>query len=366
MDDTWGRCTSLMSVSSEDFNDSRILSLPEGFSAIFSWFPAEKIPQDAKDLRSIVYILQSPSGKQYVGITQKTFRERSYAYKNIDVDNSYCYGQVALRNAIIKYGWTNFSAGILHISDSNDNIEDLGAAERYFIRKLGTMTRGYNSTSGGESAGGGGTVSEETRGKISSNTKRYWEDQDKRDRHSERLQELWKTNQEFANSALGAIKRRWEIPGEREKRSDGLREMWSDEEYREKMSAMSRKNWTNDDYRDTIIESLKARWTDESYRENMISAISKKANERWNNAAWKQKRLEDIKKETLTKFEFAYFVIEDDKESRVILSEILPDKKLYARAMNHFHRRGNDVPWIYGDITLLRKKNPLYGGTLKK
>jgi group I intron endonuclease len=335
------------------------LYLPEGVSALFSWTPPDEVPDDAKHLTRIVYVLQSPSGKQYVGITKRTFSERSISYKYITPENSYCQKQTAIRNAILKYGWENFYAGILFVSDDED-IEKLGHAEMDFIEKLGTMRSGYNLTSGGESTGCGGFISEETRERMRASSKIQWEDQTRRENHSKKIKKLWEEDQEFAKLSTEATKRRWQVPGEKDKMSDRMRASWMDEEYRTKMSDMTKTNWENSEYRTRVVDSIKERWKDKDYREHMVSSISEKANTRWTDEEWKKARVEKMKREAIFRYKFAYYLIEGDEERRIILSDTLHDSKIYNRVINHFQRRGNDVPWTNGKLKILRRENPMY------
>lgn len=105
-----------------------------------------------------VYVLTSPSGKRYVGITQKTPEERwrhGTGYKP----------NHPVRRAINKYGWGNFQHEIVA---SGLTKEEAGHFEQFLIKKLNTMDRryGYNQTSGGETAVSGAELSPEAHERL--------------------------------------------------------------------------------------------------------------------------------------------------------------------------------------------------------
>jgi len=92
-----------------------------------------------------VYLLTSPSGKQYVGMTKHTALKR---WKHHVSDARYAKWSCALQAAIRKYGADNFTVETLEV---HEDWADLVAAEIRLIASLGTMfPKGYNMTSGGE------------------------------------------------------------------------------------------------------------------------------------------------------------------------------------------------------------------------
>lgn len=124
-----------------------------------------------------IYIVTSPSNKQYVGQTVLTPQKRwqSHYWKA----HSNCEG--ILYRAIRKYGKENFVIKLL-ISDIS-NQEEANLWEILMIRNFNTFENGYNMTEGGEGTVGwempesvkikigktnlGRIVSEETRKKMS-------------------------------------------------------------------------------------------------------------------------------------------------------------------------------------------------------
>lgn len=88
-----------------------------------------------------IYKHTSPSGKSYIGMTSKTPEKRWLNGKGYNPNTK--FGQ-----AIIKYGWDNFSHEILE-----NNIPSLSQAQQreiYYINFFDTFTNGYNSTLGGD------------------------------------------------------------------------------------------------------------------------------------------------------------------------------------------------------------------------
>ena len=104
----------------------------------------------------VVYLLTSPSGKQYVGQTWD-YETRMTSYRcGASKD------QPALHNAIRKYGWNNFNA--VKIAQDIQTQAVLDAKEDAFIVSLNTMSpHGYNLRRGGK----GGKMSIESRAKMS-------------------------------------------------------------------------------------------------------------------------------------------------------------------------------------------------------
>lgn len=112
-----------------------------------------------------VYIHTSPSGKSYVGQTKLKPEERwgkdgaGYLRK---YKESSKYHQPAFAKAILKYGWGNFEHEVIA---NNLTKEEANNFEKLLIEKLNTMDskHGYNIKEGGSN----GSLSEETKRKLS-------------------------------------------------------------------------------------------------------------------------------------------------------------------------------------------------------
>ena len=88
-----------------------------------------------------IYKITSPSGKSYIGQTEKTLETRLNGHRS---PGSNC---ILLKRAAAKYGWDNMKAEVLLYC----NKEDLNEYERAMITAYDTMApNGYNCSSGGE------------------------------------------------------------------------------------------------------------------------------------------------------------------------------------------------------------------------
>ena len=109
-----------------------------------------------------IYILTSPTGKQYVG-RDVNLPSRVNRHMNVA-----CPGCPHIHKAIQKYGADAFSVEIIRYPGISEKA--LNAVERWKIKQLQTLApKGYNLTEGGE---GAGIPSEETRQKIREKTRR--------------------------------------------------------------------------------------------------------------------------------------------------------------------------------------------------
>jgi hypothetical protein len=94
-----------------------------------------------------IYLITSPSGKQYIGKstiapTQKFTLYRSAAtyFPNI---------KRPILEAIRKYGWDNMKFEIIE-QNNNWTSTELNEREKYWIHQYETLQKGYNLTSGGD------------------------------------------------------------------------------------------------------------------------------------------------------------------------------------------------------------------------
>ena len=110
----------------------------------------------------IIYKITSPSGKSYIGQTQRSLKVRIVQHTG---RGSSCS---ILKAAITKYGWQNMKTEILLECDN----EHLPMYERHFIQAYDTFgPHGYNATSGGEV---GKTFATVVRQRISSRLRDGW------------------------------------------------------------------------------------------------------------------------------------------------------------------------------------------------
>lgn len=107
------------------------------------------------ELEFIVYRHQSPSGKNYIGITSQTPEGRWR--------NGNGYQSQVFHNAITKYGWASFRHFLWTGKEwaefplsQNDaplvcSMDEASVLERRFIKEFGSIRNGYNCSPGGES-----------------------------------------------------------------------------------------------------------------------------------------------------------------------------------------------------------------------
>jgi group I intron endonuclease len=89
----------------------------------------------------IIYILTSPSKKQYIGQTVRDLLKRIFEHE----DNEEC---CMIYNAIHKYGLENFTVEVLHETDNNDELDKF---EIMYIKERNTLyPNGYNIRTGGK------------------------------------------------------------------------------------------------------------------------------------------------------------------------------------------------------------------------
>lgn len=109
------------------------------------------------------------NGKQYIGYTTKTLKERIsvHVYKSRCKSNKHYF--YLFKQALRKYGLDNFQWEVLEECSTK---KECCEREMFYISKYDTISpNGYNLTKGGN----GGLQSEETKLKISESVKKYWE-----------------------------------------------------------------------------------------------------------------------------------------------------------------------------------------------
>ena len=93
----------------------------------------------------LIYIIEGPTGKFYVGRTCN-FISRMRRHETMTDD---CR---KLNRAIQKYGWEKFEVSVLEDGLTFDSAKE---REEYFITMIGTVQYGYNILKGGEGFGSG-------------------------------------------------------------------------------------------------------------------------------------------------------------------------------------------------------------------
>ena len=186
------------------------------------------------------YILTSPSGRQYVGVTTKTALERFEVHATDSLSGKYPRNPLA--RAIRKYGPEEFRVRTLFVGSWEYVLE----LEERLIQVYGTMRPGgYNAKHGGT----GGRMPEGTRRQMSESRKKLLKDPAARERFSKSQLEIWqrpgyrermqaahrghKTSPETIEKMRLATKRRYEVPGARVEHSIRMKKWWADKRARE-------------------------------------------------------------------------------------------------------------------------------------
>lgn len=157
-----------------------------------------------------IYLLTSPKGKHYVGLSSKTAEirfERHVMHLEAGRRN-------AIHRALKKYGPDKFTIETLYLSD---DLQKLRRMEQLLIASLNTLApNGYNLTGGGE---GSAFWSAETRAKSVKSIKKSWENPSPRRRAASALA-VKAMRDALANPKLEQI-RRQKISSTMKKRNIG-------------------------------------------------------------------------------------------------------------------------------------------------
>jgi len=92
-----------------------------------------------------IYLITSPSGKQYIGKSTITSEHKAAMYQS--AAKYFPKIKRPILMAIRKYGWENMKFTII---ESNDDwtTQDLNKKEKYWIQYYNTLYDGYNATNG--------------------------------------------------------------------------------------------------------------------------------------------------------------------------------------------------------------------------
>lgn len=94
-----------------------------------------------------IYIITSPSGKQYVGKSTIGTDQKEILYQS--ASKYFPNIKRPILNAIRKYGWDNMKFEIIEQNDQWTT-DELNQQEKYWIKYFNTIEFGYNVTAGGD------------------------------------------------------------------------------------------------------------------------------------------------------------------------------------------------------------------------
>ncbi len=171
-----------------------------------------------------LYVITSPSGKQYIGVTTRKLSARISDHANDAVRSKGPARDRPLLRAYRKYGKEAMKARKLVVS------KDFGylcLLERSAIEVFGTLVpNGYNATDGGQNSF---RHTDETKEKIAAVSRRTWlRTKVKRSEKSRsRMQDP-----EYREKCM----RKLRDPGVRARQGESMKKVWTDPEYRARLS----------------------------------------------------------------------------------------------------------------------------------
>ncbi len=208
----------------------------------------EPLAPDADGFYHYIYITWNKNTyKFYVG---------KHSSKNPEAD-SYIGSGFHLLNAVEKHGASSFEHRILQYTSTAREAYDLEAAivnEDYIRRYKDELKITYNLVGGG----GNGVVSEETRQKLSENTRKYFENPEAKIKHGEAQRKRFEDNPEARVKCAEAQRKRFENLEERQKISEKHKKRFEENpEDREKCSIRTREYFKNPEARKKKSEARK-------------------------------------------------------------------------------------------------------------
>jgi len=238
-----------------------------------------------------VYLITSPSGNQYVGMTTRTVEERCKEHVKRARSGTHDY---LLYRAINKHGFGSMTTEILHESTDVDILNELEILE---IESRGTYCDGYNMTRGG--AGTSVDWSEESRQKARDARAAYFSDPEKRASFDAMIQ-----SEEWRNAVSEGVRNTWANASEEYR--EYRRKRWAEgqigsdyrhpeevyQRLREAAKAANIRRWKDPKNRERMSKIMADKWSDPKYRELMRKTVhSDEANAR--RAATMRKNYED-------------------------------------------------------------------------
>jgi group I intron endonuclease len=94
-----------------------------------------------------IYLITSPSGKQYIGKSTIDPTQKSILYQS--ASKYFLEIKRPILEAIRKYGWDNMRFTIVE-QNNNWSSDELNQREKYWIQHYKTLHNGYNVTAGGD------------------------------------------------------------------------------------------------------------------------------------------------------------------------------------------------------------------------
>jgi group I intron endonuclease len=203
----------------------------------------------------IIYLVTSPSGKQYVGQTMRSIHIRWKQHCNSKKD-------VIMVRAIKKHGYENFTITLLGRAHDKENANKL---ERFYISKLDTIfPKGYNMSPGG----GGGIIgmkrTTEDKQLKSLIKIKFYENENNRIEQSERIKKIYNTEKgKQLQKERAYLQNKPEI---KEKTKQKLKLLRNTKEYKENKSIEQIQRWS-----DPLLRIKQSEIIKETYKKGRIT-----------------------------------------------------------------------------------------------
>lgn len=211
-----------------------------------------------------LYLVTSPSGKQYIGVTVRSLGERMARHWRDAVAGSQC----ALHRAAMKHGIANMRADVLVEADCPKYLRLL---ERRAIAVFGTKApAGYNLTDGGDGATGR-KATDESRARMSVAQSLTWADEATRNKRSRGISRarvaLWadpevraemiaaRQSADYKATMAEHLSDRWAT--RRDNMLKGIKARWTDSEQRKQHAEIAKSTWADPEVRARRIAAMK-------------------------------------------------------------------------------------------------------------
>ncbi len=194
-----------------------------------------KFIYDGKSTLSGVYkITNTTNGKIYIG-SAKEFRKRAYRHRS-SLEKG-VHQNKHLQRAFVKCGTAAFVFEVLEVV-LGDKLARTTVEQTYLDQFLDDWERCYNFKKKTVASPRScySKTPEETSKKLSEVSKRRWADQDMREKHGQRMVELW-ADPEYREETVQSMKANDE---RRAKMSETTKRLWEDPTFRAKMEAAQR------------------------------------------------------------------------------------------------------------------------------
>lgn len=227
-----------------------------------------------------LYLVTSPTGKQYVGITTLTVNRRMTGHRTAARQGS----PYPLHAAIRKYG---FGAMRVEVLDNCCNLAELQALEVETVAKLNTQApNGYNLTVGGEGTTGH-AVSDEHRDAIGRCMSERWNDPDFVEMRKQKARQHVEGRSADQQAAFQAGARAYWTPEKYAERSlvvgPKQKALWADPEFKSRMVTLLQVSRDKPEVRAKIsvaVSAARAKQTPERRREIAQLAVVARATKR--------------------------------------------------------------------------------------